>query len=123
MLARLKNARLAGHDTCQFPFTKNDFEVAKVLAREGFVRDVQKKSFGKRQVIEAKLFPLTDTSSGFSDFKIISKPSRRLYYGYRQLYPVRQNFGIAVISTPSGIMTNSQARKQKVGGEYLFQIW
>jgi len=55
--------------------------------------------------------------------KLVSKPSRKLYTGYRQLRPVRQGYGVGIISTPKGIMTVKEAKKQKVGGQLLFEIW
>jgi small subunit ribosomal protein S8 len=58
-----------------------------------------------------------------TDFRMLSKPSRHIYSGYRELRPVRQHYGLAVLTTPQGIMTNKEAKKQKVGGEYLFEIW
>ena len=58
-----------------------------------------------------------------TDFKVMSKPSRRLHIGYRDLKAVKQNYGLSILSTPAGVMSNREARKQKVGGEYLFEVW
>jgi small subunit ribosomal protein S8 len=58
-----------------------------------------------------------------NDFKIVSKPSRHFYMDYRSLRKVKSGHGVAVLSTSKGIMTDKEARKQKVGGEYLFEIW
>jgi small subunit ribosomal protein S8 len=123
MLAKIKNASMARKESLVVPFSKNDFEVAKILVASGFLKDAQKRVFGRKQMIEIKLVTKTDGQQGISDFKIVSKPSRHLYYGYRDIRTVRQNFGIAVVSTPRGIMTGASARKAKVGGEYLFEVW
>lgn len=122
LLTRIKNGQQARHNSVQAPFSKFDFAVAKTLQEAGFVEDVQKKAAGKRNVIEIRL-KYKKNQPGMTDFRIVSKPSRRLYSGYGELKPVKQNFGVSVLTTPSGIMTNKEARKQKVGGEYLFEIW
>ena len=94
-----------------------DMEVAELLAKHKFVDSVAKKGRLPKRAIEIKL------NGGVSDFKFVSKSSRRLYVGYRDLRPVRQGYGLALISTPKGILTNKEARQQKVGGEILFEIW
>ncbi len=122
ILAKIKNAALAKKDSLIVPFSKNDFEVAKILVAEGFLKDAQKRVFGRKSFIELKMV-YADGVSAFSDFKLMSKPSRHLYYGYKELKVVRQNYGVGVVSTPAGIMSTKQARKSKVGGEYLFEVW
>ncbi|HUZ93094.1 MAG TPA: 30S ribosomal protein S8 [Candidatus Paceibacterota bacterium] len=122
LLSQLKNAGQAKKESLLLPFSKMDFAVAKVLAETGYAGDVQKKTFGRREFIEVRV-RRGKNGPVLNDFKILSKPSRRLYIGYENLKPVKQGYGIAVISTPNGVMSNKQARKQKVGGEYLFEIW
>lgn len=97
-----------------------DFEVAQVLVKEKYIKTAKKKTFGKMSVIEIELHAV---HVGLQDFRLISTPGRRLYAGYRTLKPIRQGYGAAVLSTPKGILTAKEARKEKVGGEYLFQIW
>jgi small subunit ribosomal protein S8 len=122
LLVRIKNAGLAKHETLQVPFTKFDFAVARLLVDAGYLDDAQKKAVGKRNVIELRL-RYKNKAPVLADFRIMSKPSRRLYRGYHKLHPVKQHFGIAVLSTPAGVLTNRDARKRKVGGEYLFEVW
>lgn len=122
LLTRIKNAARAGKQTIVAPFSKFDFAIAKVLAAEGYLASADKKVIGKKNFLELVL-NYKDDSPAFSDFRLLSKPSRHLYSGYRDLKPVRQQYGVAVISTPKGVMTNRAARKEKVGGEYLFEIW
>lgn len=122
LLARIKNGFLARKDTVYAPYSNFDFAVASVLEKVGFVERIAKKVMGKRTMLEVKL-KYAEGRPAMSDFKIESKPSRRLYRGHKELKPVKQNYGIAVLSTPAGVLAGKDARKKKVGGEYLFEIW
>ena len=113
---------MAKKESLVAPFSKMDFAVAKLLVESGYIKDAQKKHSGRHLSIEIKL-SYKNSTPAFNDFKLISKPSRRIYSGYRAISDVKQGHGLAVFSTPSGIMSNRSARKQKVGGEYLFQVW
>lgn len=121
-LIRVKNATRAGKEAVHAPYSRFDFEVAKFLAREGFVASAEKRVIGKKSMIEVRL-RYENGKSAISDFKIISKPSRRLYAGYREMKSVRQGYGTGVISTPAGVLSDKEVRKKKVGGEYLFEVW
>lgn len=122
LLAKIKNGQRAKKEIILTPFSKGDFAVAEVLAARKYIKSAEKRVIGKRQYLEVKLSH-KDGRPGMTDFKIMSKPSRRLYIGYRELKPIKQNYGMSVLSTPNGIFSNRDARKHKVGGEYLFEIW
>lgn len=122
LLARIKNGLQARKDTIYAPHANFDFAVLKVLEQTGFVKSVEKKSSGKKNTIEVKLKYLSGAPA-MSDFKVVSKPSRRIYKTYQELRPVKQGYGVSVLSTSAGVMTNKEARRKKVGGEYLFEIW
>ena len=122
ILAKIKNAERARKETFQTPFSNFDNAVAKVLEEKGFIAGAEKRTVGKKFFLEITL-KYKKGEPAMTDFKIMSKPSRRFYKGYRELKPVRQNYGIAVISTPSGVMSNKEAGKKKLGGEYLFEVW
>jgi small subunit ribosomal protein S8 len=122
LLARIKNAMRAKKESLVTPYSKMDFAVLKILEESGYIKSASKKEGGKKNFIEVKL-AYENGRPRINDFKILSKPSRRLYTGYKELTAVRQGEGLAVLSTPQGIMSNRSARKNKVGGEYLFQIW
>lgn len=122
LLAKIKNAGLAEKESFQTPFSKFDFEVAKTLLTSGYLSDVQKRSIGKRNVIEIRL-KYQGGKPVVNDFRILSRPSRHMYASYKDLKSVKQGYGVGVISTSKGILSNSVARKEKLGGEYLFQIW
>jgi small subunit ribosomal protein S8 len=124
LLPKIKNAIQARKDKMIVPFSRMDFSVLSVLAEHGYVKSVEKETTanGKKSVIIVRLGTKTKASR-MEDFNTISKPSRHFYKDYRSLRPVRQGHGMAVLSTSKGIMTGKEAKKQKVGGEYLFEIW
>ena len=121
LLVKIKNAERSGKEKLTVPFSKFDLAVSKVLAEEGYVKSADKKNVGRHGAIEVKL--AGGKVPAISGFKILSKPSRRIYVDCRSLRPVKQGYGIGVLSTPKGVMSNKTARKNKVGGEYLFEIW
>jgi|SRR3989344_4042835 len=122
LLAKLKNATVAKKEYVQTPFSQMDFAVAKILLRYRYIRDVQKKIINRKSFLEIRL-SFRNRKPALTGFHFVSKPGRRVYVGYRDLRPVKQNTGIAVLSTPEGIMTNREARRRKAGGEYLFEVW
>ena len=122
LLAKIKNAYRARKEGFQTPYSGLNYNVAKLLARYGFIKEVQKRTTDKKMYLDIKLAYQGDAPREI-EFSVVSKPSRRSYAGYRDVKAVRQGYGIGVLSTPKGVMTNAEARAAKVGGEYLFQIW
>jgi small subunit ribosomal protein S8 len=122
LLTKLKNAQKAKKASIKMPYSNMDLAVAELLSARGFVGAVTKKGRMPKRVIEVEL-KYEANKGGIGGIKLLSVPSRRLYSGYDTLRSVRQGFGLAVISTPKGVMTTTQARKQKVGGQLLFEIW
>ncbi len=120
ILSELKNAVRARKTGVAFPFSKMDFAVLEALAEGGYVKNVEKETVGRKNIISVKL-PSKEKS--LTDFKLISKPSRHFYADYRSLRPVKQGHGLGVLSTSKGIMTHRKAQKAKIGGEYLFEVW
>jgi small subunit ribosomal protein S8 len=121
-IIQLKNAQAARKESVLIPYSRMDHAVLKTLAGRHFIKEVQRKTIGRRSMLEAKL-QYAGGAPRIEGVKIVSKPSRRVYRPYAELKPVRQGFGIAVLSTSKGVMSNSEARREKVGGEYLFEIW
>lgn len=124
LLPKIKNAIQARKDKMVVPFSRMDFAVLNVLAANGYIKSAEKETTanGKKSVIIVRLGTKTKAAR-VNDFNTISKPSRHFYKDYRGLRPVRQGHGMAVLSTSKGIMSGRDAKKQKVGGEYLFEIW
>lgn len=121
LLPQLKNAEAAGKETILVPLSKMDLSVCKILIEGGYLKDAKEKIMGRKKFIEVRLFGRGKRT--INGIKIISKPSRHLYFQYAKLRPVKSGYGLGVISTSKGVMTEKKARKNKVGGEYLFQIW
>ena len=122
LLIRIKNAQASRKEVVQAPFSEMDFAIAKILVRTGFIRSVDKRLQMRKPVLELQL-AYRGTRGAISGFKVLSVPSRRLYAGYRDLKTVRQGYGITLLSTPKGVLTSSESRQQKMGGERLFEIW
>ena len=126
MLNQIKNAQARGYGEVVLPFSKMKFEIAGILKNKGFIAEVQKK---KRKTKKSEFDTLdvelkyNNGAGAISGIKLISKPSRRIYAGKRDLKAVKDGYGIAVVSTPKGLMTSDDAKKSGLGGEILFEIW
>ena len=122
LLTRFKNGVRAEKESVLVPFSKFNLTIGKFLVDNGFASVSEKRAVGKRTFLEIKI-KYKNNSPIFTDFKIVSKPSRHLYTGYREIKSIKQGYGVAAISTPEGVMSNKEAKKKKLGGEYLFEIW
>lgn len=122
LLSKIRNAGMAKRDSLLIPYSEMDFSISKILAKTGYVKEAQKKAISRKNFIEIKL-GYNGHDPILRNFKIVSRPSRHLYFGYRELRPVKQGYGLGVVSTPKGVMTVSEAKKSKLGGEYLFEVW
>lgn len=123
MLTRIRNAQAAHHQTVSIPYSKIKAAILKIMKRENFIADYEKKGKKTRKSIAVTLKYEKDGTSAITDVKRVSKPGRRVYKGADELYPVRQGFGIAVLSTPSGLLTNKEAKQKKIGGEVICEVW
>lgn len=123
MINRLKIAGKMKRDRIIVPYSKLRFAVGSLLKEKGFVKSVAKK--GKRVVksMEVELAYHTDGEPRIADARRISKLSRRVYFSAKDIHPVRRGYGMLVMTTPQGIMSGDDAKKQKVGGEALFEIF
>lgn len=122
LLTQLVNIQRVHKEYLKFPYSTMDEHVLEILERHGFVKKFERKGRGAKKYFEITL--RYDNDEGvINGVQFLSKPSRRLFIGYRDLKPVRQGHGTAILSTPQGIMTSSDARKNKVGGQLLFNIW
>lgn len=122
-IIRLKNAGAVGHESVTAPHSKLKMAVAEVLSKEGFVGAVEKSGKKVRKSISVQLLKKNDGSPRISEVKRLSKPSRRIYKSVNEIFPVRYGKGALILSTPKGILTGKDARKEGVGGEALFEIW
>jgi len=122
MLNRIRNAQAVLKETVDIPISNLRYEIAKILEKGGFVAEVEKKGKKTKKVIEITL-KYNEKVPVISGLKRISKPGQRIYKKAKELKPVRGGYGIAIISTSKGLMTDKEARKQKLGGEVICEIW
>lgn len=122
MLTRIRNAGLALHDTVTIPASRLKFELANILQREGYIARVEKKETTHQGELELTLRRVNGILA-FRGMKRESLPSKRYYVGANDIPYVYNGLGCAIISTSQGLMTDSEARKAKVGGEVICSIW
>ena len=122
MIIMMKNASIARKETVSFPYSKMKNAILECLKKEGYVSEFSKKSQKGVQVLEAKLIYI-DNKPKITEVERISKQSRRVYFGMKDIHSVRSGSGLLVLSTPKGIFSGKEARKEQVGGEALFKMW
>jgi small subunit ribosomal protein S8 len=127
MLARIRNALTVKHATVAMPSSKMKSSIAKILRDEGYINDYRVVTDEhSHQVLELQLKYVGDLKhqrAVITDLKRVSKPGRRIYTSARDIPWVRSGMGVAVLSTPKGVITGQQARRLNVGGEILCYIW
>ena len=123
MLTRIRNANSVHHDKVEIPASKVKQAMAEILKREGFIKDYDLVNDNKQGVLRLSLKYGPNREKVITGLKRISKPGLRVYAKKEQLPRVLGGLGIAIISTSQGIMTDKQARKEKVGGEVLAFVW
>jgi small subunit ribosomal protein S8 len=123
MLNRVRNAGKAKFNSLDIPGSKIKTEIAKVLKREGYIRNYKFIKDNKQGILRIYLKYDRNQKSAIYFLKRVSKPSRRVYVKNEDIEPVFNGTGISIISTSRGIMTDKDARAAKVGGEILCNIW
>jgi small subunit ribosomal protein S8 len=123
MLTRIRNAQTAGHSNLSVPRSKLKLAITNILKTEGFVEGYVEDDRGPQG--EIKIFLRYDAGSRgvIRGLRRISKPSRRVYVGKDSIPRVRNGLGVAILTTPRGVLTDAQARKAGVGGEVLCHVW
>lgn len=117
----IKNANKAGKETVEFFNSKIKTAIADALSKAGYIGEISKKK--KSNKIEVTLAYTEDKEPKITGIERVSKQSRRVYESYKEIRPFMNGFGRSFFSTPKGILTDKEARKEKVGGEVLFKIW
>ena len=123
MLTRIRNAAKAKFNSVDIPGSTLKIELAKILKNEGYVRNYKFLKDGKQGILRIYLKYGAGQSNVIYKLKRISKPSRRVYVNSKEIKPVYNGMGIAILSTSKGVMTDKKARQEKVGGEVLCQVW
>ena len=123
LITRIKNAGAVGKVNLEVPYSKFKHAVAEALSKAGFVGSISKDGKGVNKTFTIELIYKNSGAPRIMDVKRVSKPGRRLYKSVKHIFPIKYGKGAAFFSTPNGILTDTEAREQKVGGEELFRIW
>ena len=122
-LIRIKNALERKKERIKVSYSRLDESILESLVKHGLLEEASRKGRGVKRIIEIKLKYDKDNKPVISNIKILSKSSRRMYIGWKDVKKSRQGYGHYFLSTPKGIMAGCEARRNKVGGELLFEIW
>lgn len=123
MLTRLRNGTLARHAYVAMPSSKMKEAIAAILKNEGFIHDYEVYEDGVKKTLRVQLKYTTERQPVLTGLKRISRPGRRVYSSREEIPLVLSGMGIAIMSTPKGVMTGKDARRQGVGGEVLAYVW
>jgi small subunit ribosomal protein S8 len=122
-LTRIRNANTVRHESLEVPASKIKREIAEILKREGFIRDVEYIEDNKQGIIRIFLKYGPNNERVITGLKRISKPGLRVYAKSDEIPRVLNGLGIAIVSTSQGVLTDKEARAKQVGGEVLAYVW
>ena len=122
MIARVKNAQARNHRKVELPSSNFKIKIADILKNEGFIKDFKVAGEEKKPILSLEL-KYYSGNPVISNFERVSKPGRRIFSSADSLPKINNGLGIAIISTPKGVMTDMDARKQKVGGEIICKVF
>lgn len=123
MMIMIKNAGTAGKDTVVIPHSKMKQAIAECLVKGRFIANASKRTAEGAKAELVVTLIRDGKNPKIKNVERVSKPSKRVYIKAKDIKPVRQGFGLMVLSTPKGVLTASDAKKELVGGEALFRIW
>jgi small subunit ribosomal protein S8 len=123
LLTRIRNASRARHVTVEIPASNMKKSISKILVDEGYVKSMQVIEDDKQGIIKLTLKYAEDHTPALTGLRRVSKPGLRIYTSCEKMPKVLRGLGIAIVSTPNGVMTDKQARKENVGGEVLAFVW
>ena len=123
MLTRIRNAQMARHPKVDVPASKLKAEIARILKEEGYIANYKVAEEGVKKVIKIYLKYGPNNSPVITQIERVSRPGCRVYAGKTDIPRVQGGLGINILTTPKGVMTGRQARKQGLGGEILCEVW
>ena len=122
MIARIKNAQSRNHKKVELPSSNFKVKIAEILKNEGFVKDFKVNSENNKNLLSLEL-KYHSGNPVINTFERVSKPGRRIFSSADGLPTINNGLGIAIVSTPKGVMTDLDARKQRVGGEIICKVF
>ena len=122
MIARIKNAQVRSHKKVDLPSSNFKMKIADILKNEGFIKDFKINKENNKSLLSLDL-KYHSGNPVISTFERVSKPGRRIFSSADSLPKINNGLGIAIVSTPKGVMTDIDARKQKVGGEIICKVF
>jgi small subunit ribosomal protein S8 len=122
MIARIKNAQVRNHKKVELPSSNFKMKIADILKNEGFIKDFKINKENNKPLLSLEL-KYHSGNPVISTFERVSKPGRRIFSSANSLPKINNGLGIAIVSTPKGVMTDIDARKQKVGGEIICKVF
>ena len=122
MLARIKNSQIRNHKKVELPSSNFKVKIAEVLKNEGYIIEYKVSEDPKKPLLEIEL-KYNYGSPVISTIQRVSKPGRRIFSSAESLPKINNGLGIAIVSTPKGVMTDIDARKQKIGGEIICKVF
>lgn len=123
MLNRIRNAQAVKKQTVNVPFSNLKLKLAEILKKEKLISDFRKRGRGVKKNLQIELRYTSNGVPVISGLKRVSKPGQRVYKKVKEIGKVKSGYGIAIISTSKGLMTDKEARKEKLGGEVLCEVW
>jgi small subunit ribosomal protein S8 len=123
MLTRIRNAALARHDRTEMPASRLKAAVAEILKSEGFIADARPSEGDGQQKLTIVLKYGRDRQSAIDGVRRVSRPGRRVYVRHDRIPRVFSGLGISILSTSRGLMSDREARRQKIGGELMCEVW
>lgn len=124
MISSINNAQAVGKKQVAFyPYSNFKYSILELLKREGFIENIEKKGRLSKRKIVVDLKYNEEGASKITKIKKVSKQGQRIYSTYKEMRPVKSGHGFSVVTTSKGLMTNKEARKEKIGGEIICDIW
>lgn len=124
---RIKNAYLVKKDRVVIPFSNQKYEMAKILEQKGFIAAARKKKkirkTGKEELLLDLKLKYENNEPALENVKLVSRPSRRIYLKKDEIRPVKDGFGVLIISTSRGVVSGEEAKKMGVGGQAIAEVW
>ena len=124
MICSINNAQAVGKKQVIFyPYSDFKYAFLELLKNEGFIDNVEKKGHLSKRKIVVDLKYTEDGKPKITKIRKISKQGQRIYSTYKELKPVKSGYGVSILTTSKGLLTNKEARKNKIGGEIICEVW